>query len=94
MPLVASIVTFITALCIVFGIWFLVGTGDPQDVVRQRLDAVRMAERRGAGSPDLKIVRDEMLSTVPFLNQVLLQWSWVDRLKTFIYQAGLTVRPA
>jgi tight adherence protein B len=94
MALLISIVTFLTALFVVFGVWVLVGGGVKEDVVRQRLDAVRMAERRGSDSPDLKIVRDEMLSAMPVLNRILLQWSWVGNLQEFIYQAGLTVRPA
>jgi tight adherence protein B len=94
MALLAAIITFLTALGIVFGVWLLAGGGAQEDVVRQRLDAVRMAERRGSDSPDLKIVRDEMLSTMPALNQILLQWSWVGGLKQYIYQAGLTIRPA
>jgi tight adherence protein B len=96
MALLVAIITFVTALCVVLGVWILAGGGTaPQDVIRQRLDAVRMAERRGGGSTQqLKIVRDEMLSTVPFLNRMMLQWSWTSRLRQFIYQAGLTARPA
>jgi len=95
MALFVSIVAFLTTMCLVFGVWFMAaGAGTKGDVIRQRLDAVRMAERRGSDSPDLKLVRDEMLSTVPLLNRILLQWSWVGGLQKFIYQAGLTVRPA
>lgn len=93
MALLLSIVTFAIALVIVLGVWLLTVGGATDDVVRQRLDAVRMAERRGSDSPDLQIVRDEMLSTVPALNRMLLQWSWVGNLNKYIYQAGLVVRP-
>ena len=70
MALFVAIVTFLTALGIVFGVWLLAGRCRQQDVVRQRLDAVRMAERRGTDPTDLKLVRDEMLSTVPALNRM------------------------
>lgn len=93
MPLLLLIVTFLSVACVVFAIWFLAGGGAKQDVVAQRLDAVRMAERRGNDSQDLKIVRDEMLSALPMLNRIFLQWSWVGDLKKFSYQAGLTARP-
>jgi tight adherence protein B len=54
-----------------------------------------MAEQRGgADAQDLHIVRDEMLSTMPALNRLLLQWRWVGGLNKYIYQAGLTIRPA
>ncbi len=94
MVLLVSIITFVTALCIVLGVWVLAGGDVAEDVVRQRLDAVRMAERRGGESPDLQIIRDETLSAMPQLNRILMQWSWVGHLSDFIAQAGLTVRPA
>lgn len=95
MALLISIITFLTTIGIVFGVWFIVnGGGVKQDVIRQRLAAVRAAERRGSESPDLQLVREEVLSTVPQINRILLQWSWVGGLQKFIYQAGLTVTPS
>jgi tight adherence protein B len=94
MALLVAIITFVTALVLVFAIWLLVGGGTEEDIVRRRLDAVRMAEQRGTDAQDLHIVRDEMLSTMPALNRLLLQWPWVGGLNKFIYQAGLTIRPA
>jgi tight adherence protein B len=95
MAQLVAIITFVTALVLVFAIWLLVGGGSEEDIIRRRLDAVRMAEQRGTtDAQDLHIVRDEMLSTMPALNRLLLQWSWVGGLNKFIYQAGLTVRPA
>src|ERR1700722_8487846 len=95
MALLVAIITFVTALVLVFAIWLLVGGGSEEDIVRRRLDAVRMAEQRGTTDPqDLHIVRDEMLSTMPALNRLLLQWHWVGGLNKYIYQAGLTIRPA
>jgi tight adherence protein B len=35
-----------------------------------------------------------MLSGVPFVNRLMLQWSWSTRLRDFISQAGLKMRPA
>jgi tight adherence protein B len=62
MALLVAIITFATALVLVFAIWLLVGGGSEEDIVRRRLDAVRMAEQRGTDAQDLHIVRDEMLS--------------------------------
>ena len=39
-----------------------------QDVIQQRLEAVRQTERRGNASLEVQLLRDEMLSTVPALN--------------------------
>ena len=63
-----------------------------QDVIRRRMEAVRKAERRGDVSLGLKLVRDEMLSSVPSLHRLMLHWSWSVRLQEYIAQAGLTMK--
>jgi tight adherence protein B len=94
MAFLIAIVTFLIAGWIFFSIWALYTTDRRQDVIRGRMEAVRQAEQRGSDSTELKLVRDEMLSTVPWLNRVMLQWDWVGSLKKFIQQAGMTIRPA
>ena len=94
MALLVAIVTFLIVACVVFAIWLAVGGATTQDIVRQRLEAVRQTERRGNVSPEVQILRDELLSTVPRLNQLLLKVSWLGILKKFTSQAGLTIRPA
>jgi tight adherence protein B len=93
MALLLAIVTFLIAACVVFGVWMVYGSGARQDVVGERLEAVREVERRGSLSPDVKILRDELLSTVPAVNRILLKWSWPVGLKKFVAQAGLTIKP-
>ncbi len=94
MALLLAIVTFLIVACVVFVVWLIVGSGAKQDIIRERLEAVRQVERRGNLSPDLQILRDELLSTVPFLNRILLKWSWPGGLKKYVNQAGLTIKPA
>jgi len=94
MALLIAIATFLIATCIVFAIWILAGGGPTRDAIRERLDAVRLAEQRGNKSPELDLVRDEMLSTVPWMDRLLQQWTWVGSLKKLLLQAGLTTRPA
>ena len=94
MALLVAIVTFLIVACLVFAIWLAVGGANTQDIVRQRLETVRQAERRGNVSPEVQILRDELLSTVPRLNQLLLKVSWLGILQRFTSQAGLTIRPA
>lgn len=94
MALLTAIATFLIVGCITFVLWLTIGGGAKDDVIRQRLEAVRQAERRGNVSPEVQILRDEMLSTVPALNRVLSRWSWAGALQKFIGQAGLTVKPA
>ncbi len=91
-PLLA-IVTFVAVALIALSTWVLAGGGRrEQEIVRRRLDAVRKAEVRGNVSLGLKLVRDEMLSDVPLLHRMLLQWSWSTQLREFIGQAGMKIK--
>jgi tight adherence protein B len=92
--LVLSIVTFLIVSCVFLAIWLVMEGAGKQDIVAQRLEAVRQTERRGDVSVEVQLLRDEMLSTVPALNKVLLQWSWASSLKRFMNQAGLNIKPA
>jgi tight adherence protein B len=93
MALLLSILTFMIVGCIVLAIWLTVTGGTKQDVVGQRLEAVRQVERRGNISHEVKILRDEMLSTIPAVDRVMMRWSWTANLKTFLNQAGLNTKP-
>ena len=87
--------TFLIVVCvIVMAVWLAVLSGARQDIIGQRLEAVRQVERRGEISTDVKILRDEMLSTVPAVNRIMMQWSWTTTLKNFLNQAGLSTKPA
>lgn len=94
MALVLSIVTFLIVGCVFLAIWLVMEGAGKQDIVAQRLEAVRQTERRGDVSVEVQLLRDEMLSTVPALNKVLLQWNWASSLKRFMNQAGLNIKPA
>jgi len=93
MALLLAIITFVIAACVVFGVWFLAGSGARKDVVGERLEAVREVERRGNLPPDVEILRDELLSAMPLINRILLKWAWPTGLKKFVAQAGLTIKP-
>jgi tight adherence protein B len=93
-PLLA-LLTFAVVCGIVFAIWMLASPTDDEHVVRRRMAAVRKAESRGPEiSPDLMLVRDEMLSSVPVLQRVMTQFAWSGRLQVMIEQGGMTVKPA
>ena len=80
---------------IVFGAFslFFAPASNPE-VVRDRMDAVRKAEQRGGDvSMDLQLVRDEMLSSVPLLNRLMLRLSWSKRLQDLTTQAGMATKP-
>lgn len=94
MALLTAIATFLIVACITLVFWLTAGGGAKEDVIHQRLEAVRQAERRGNVSTEVQILRDEMLSSVPVVNRVLSKFSWANALKNFIGQAGMTVKPA
>jgi tight adherence protein B len=94
MALTVALFTFL-ASAIVFGaIGLFVGREKEHEVLRQRMDSVRKAERRGEVSPDLKLIRDEMYSSVPLFNRLLMRLSWSGKLQGYIHQAGMVTRPA
>ncbi|HEV3483354.1 MAG TPA: type II secretion system F family protein [Candidatus Acidoferrales bacterium] len=95
MALLVSILTFLVVTAAFLFIWLFAGTSKGQEVVRQRMEAVRKAERRGGDvALGVGLLRDEMLSGVPFLHRLMLHWSWSTRLRELISQAGLKMRPA
>jgi tight adherence protein B len=88
------VVTFLIVTVLLSGAWMVATADSSQDVVRHRMESVRKAERRGDVSIGLKLVRDEMLSSIPVLHRVMQRWSWSIRLRDYLLQAGMTIRPA
>jgi tight adherence protein B len=94
---VALLITLLACLVavIVFVAFSLFwGAATNQEVVRDRMEVVSKAERRGSDvSMDLQLVRDEMLSSVPLLNRLMMSLSWSKRLQDLTTQAGLVTKP-
>jgi len=93
MALMISLLTFAVVAVIVLLISLLASTDNRQDVIRRRMEAVMKAERRGGSSLGLKLLRDEMLSSVPLLHRWMTRWSWFGRFQIFLTQAGMKVKP-
>ncbi len=93
MALLLAIGTFLIVACVVFVVWLMAGGGAQRDIVRERLEVVRDVANRGNVPPPVQIVHDESLSTVPILNRILMQWTWPGKLKKYLAQAGLTIKP-
>src|SRR6266850_6911065 len=94
MGVLIAILTFLVAVVVFLGIWVFAGSEGSQEQVRKRMSAVHKAEKRGESSLGLKLARDELMSSVPWMNQLMMRWSWSTRLQDFLTQAGMTVRPA
>lgn len=92
-PLLA-VLTFVVVVIVFLAIWLLTSTDSQQEQIRRRMESVRKAERRGGDvSLGLQLIRDEMLSGVPFMHRVMMQFSWPSRLQNLIEQSGMTAKP-
>jgi tight adherence protein B len=83
----------VVAIIIFLIFWLFAGPGRRPELIRKRMEAVERAERRGDISLGVKVVRDEMLSSVPALHRILARWSWPGHLRDYLSQAGLHLKP-
>jgi tight adherence protein B len=94
MALTLAALTFLIIVLIIGGVFFAsTGTTAPDKIVAKRLDAIERSAKRGTESLELNVVRDELLSDVPAIHRILLKWKWSDKLRNFIGQAGMKVKP-
>jgi tight adherence protein B len=94
MGVLIAVLTFLVVVVLILGIWVFASGEGAQEQVRKRMSAVHKAEKRGEVNLGLKLVRDEMMSSVPWLHRLMLQWSWSSKLQDYVVQSGLTVKPA
>src|SRR5258708_22630841 len=89
-----AILTFLVVVVGFLGIWVFATAEGNQEQIRKRMSSVHKAERRGDVGLGLKLVRDEMMSGVPWLHQIMMKWSWSTKLQDFVMQAGMSIKPA
>jgi tight adherence protein B len=89
-----AVLTFLVVIVLFLGIWVFATAEGNQEQIRKRMSSVHKAERRGDVGLGLTLVRDEMMSKVPWLHQMMMKWTWSRRLQDFVMQSGLTLRPA
>jgi len=94
MGVLIAILTFLVIVVGFLGVWVFASVDGSQEQVRKRMSAVHKAERRGDVGLGLKLVRDEMMSSVPWMHQAMLKWSWSTKLQDALVQAGMTIKPA
>jgi tight adherence protein B len=90
--LLLAILTFVAVGIVGIAVWLFVSFDTQQEVVRQRIEAVRKAEQHGEISVDLQLLRNEMYSGVPLIHRILMRLSWSHQLNDFIAQSGLKTR--
>jgi tight adherence protein B len=83
-------------LVLAFGLFaFITGLDQRTEqarVIRERLAGLEAAAQRNPEG-EVALLRDELLSTVPAFNRVLMQSALMLQLQRFISQAGLATRP-
>ena len=94
MALALAALTFLIIVLVVAGVMIASTSGTaPDKVVAKRLDAIERSAKRGSESLELKVVRDELLSDVPAIHRLLLKWKFADKLRNYIGQAVMKVKP-
>jgi tight adherence protein B len=88
-----ALITFLVATILFVALWMFVGAPTQQEVLRDRFEAVRTAERRSEVSVELQLLRDEMVSSVPLLNRMMMSFSWTAKVQAMIAQAGMKTKP-
>jgi tight adherence protein B len=61
-------------------------------ILRERLDAVNQVARRNP-SEGISLLRDQLLSSIPALNRILMRYAGIFRLQAFLMQADVRMRP-
>lgn len=93
-PILIAAVIFLIAVVFVGSIYFFIWELPEQEKrkkIKDRLESISEAGRR-APSPELDIIKSELLSDVPAFNRVLLQFSHTNRIKRLIGQADMKMK--
>ena len=93
MGVLIAVLTFLVVVVVFHGIWIFASAEGNQEQIRKRMTSVHKAERRGDVSLGLKLARDEMMSGVPWVHQLMLKWSWSSKLQDFVMQSGMSLKP-
>lgn len=93
MALLLALIIGVAIVAIVLGL-FLLGGNDKADQIARRLEGISPAPIvHDDATPDAQLMRDDELSTVPWLNRALANWSRIGYVRTTIAQAGLDTKP-
>src|SRR3984957_19106739 len=94
MTWMVSGITFAVSAGIVLFIWVLSAGETTQEVVRGRIEHLRASQNWTGIAADLKLVRDEMVSTIPLLHKFLVRAPGATWAQKALSQAGLKTKPA
>jgi len=92
MAIFASIVIVIAIFAVVLGFALIGGQDKSQQIVR-RLAGSAPVEESIEASASAALIRDDGLSTLPWLNRVLARWSRINYVRNLLAQAGVDTKP-
>lgn len=87
-------VTFVVSCIIVLSIWVASQGPSTQEVVRGRIGKLQATKKWAGIASDLKLVRDEMFSSIPVLHRLLSRSPGTTWAQKFLSQAGMKTKPA
>ena len=93
MQLLLAALVFLILMLIFAGILLFLGRQREGEIIRSRLEAIEKGSTFSQNALHLDLLRDELLSSIPAFNKMLIRWTWPGRLRRFISQAGMEVRP-
>ena len=84
MQFLFAALVFLTIILIFGVIYVFTGQEKEGDIIRGRLEAIEKGTSFVKDALKLDLVRDELLSSIPTINKVLVRWTWPTRLRSFI----------
>src|SRR5688500_18026804 len=93
-PILIASVIFVMAVLFVGSVYFFIWElpeREKRKKVRDRLESISEAGRR-MPSPELDIIKNELLSDVPAINKLLLQFAHTNRAKKLLSQADMKLK--
>src|SRR5262245_36617989 len=93
-PILISFGIFLLAVIFIGSVYFFIWEMPEREKrrrIKDRLESISEAGRR-APSPELDLIKSELLSDVPAINKILLQFSHTNRLKSLIEQADIKIK--
>jgi tight adherence protein B len=86
------ILVFLSIAIAVFAIGAAMNRGPSHaEILRERLKSIEFATRR-SHNPEVEVLRDELLSSIPAFNKLLARWSRSSRLQLLLDQADVKMR--
>jgi tight adherence protein B len=91
-PIILSVIIAVAIIAMVMGFVLLGGRDKAQQIAR-RLEGNAPVQESYEAAASAQLMRDEGLSTLPWLNRVLGNWSRIGYVRTLLSQAGMETKP-